>query len=78
MLTVIYKLASAAIANKIKPILNPLISSNQNGFVLGRYIGESTRLMHDIMNFTENHDIPGLLMVVDFEKTPMIQYLCII
>ena len=68
MLTVIYKLASAAIANRIKPVLDTLISCNQNGFVPGRYIGESTRLIYDIMNFTENHSIPGLLMLIDFEK----------
>ena len=45
MLTVIYKLASAAIANRIKPVLDTLISCNQNGFVPGRYIGESTRVL---------------------------------
>ena len=33
MLSVIYKLASASIANRIKPLLNGLISQNQNGFV---------------------------------------------
>ena len=68
MLSVIYKLASAAIANRIKPLLNDLISHNQNGFVPGRYIGESTRLIIDIMHLAENNKIPGLLMLIDFEK----------
>ena len=68
MLTVTYKIASGAIANRIKTVLNSLISHNQNGFVPGRYIGESTRLIYDIMHFTELHDIPGLLILIDFEK----------
>ena len=68
MLSVIYKLASASIANRIKPLLNGLISQNQNGFIPGRYIGESTRLIYDIMHAAEKSKIPGLLMLIDFEK----------
>ena len=68
MLTVIYKIASGTIANRIKTVLNSLISHKQNGFVPGRYIGESTRLIYDIMHFTELHNIPGLLILIDFEK----------
>ena len=53
MLSVLYKLASAAIANRLKPYLDNLINKTQNGFVPGRYIGECTRLVFDIMNYTE-------------------------
>ena len=49
MLSVIYKIVSASIANRIKPYLNHLISHSQNAFVSVRYIGESTRLVYDIM-----------------------------
>ena len=69
MLSVLYKIASASIANRIKPYLDHLISPSQTGFVSGRYIGESTRLVYDIMNFTETKNIPGLLMLIDFEKS---------
>ena len=68
MLSVLYKIASASIANQIKPYLDHLISPSQTGFVSGRYIGESTRLVYDIMNFTETKNIPGLLMLIDFEQ----------
>ena len=52
----------------IKPFLDALIKDTQNGFVSGRYIGESTRLVYDIMSFTETANIPGLLMLIDYEK----------
>ena len=68
MLSVLYKLASAAIANRLKPYLDHLISKTQNGFVPGRYIGECTRLIYDTMSFAEKNNVPGMLILIDFEK----------
>jgi hypothetical protein len=34
----------------------------------GRFIGENTRLIYDIMSYTEDHDIPGMILAIDFEK----------
>ena len=36
--------------------------------VKNRYIGENTRLLYDIMKFTEDNNIPGQVMLIDFEK----------
>ena len=63
MLSVLYKLASAAIANRLKPYLDNLINKTLNGFVPGRYIGECTRLVFDIMNYTEKKN-----KLIDVEK----------
>ena len=68
MLSSIYKLASAAIANRIKPILNYLIDRSQTGFISGRNIAESTRLVYDIIHTTDKLNIPGLLVSIDFQK----------
>ena len=68
LLTVIYKLASSVIAERIKPFLNAIISEPQSGFIPGRCIGDCTRLIYDLMFYTEKHHIPGLLMQIDFEK----------
>lgn len=45
-----------------------LISCDQTGFINGRYIGENTGLIYDIMNYTDEINIPGLLLKIDFEK----------
>jgi hypothetical protein len=40
LLNVDFKIASACIANTIKPILKNIISETQKGFLKGGYIGE--------------------------------------
>jgi len=56
------------LANRIKPFLNQIISETQQGFLRGRYIGECTRLLFDLIEKAEEEDIPGLLILLDFEK----------
>ena len=68
LLSIIYKIASGAVANRIKKVLDKIISKTQTGFISGRFIGDSTRLVYDIMEYTENHEVDGLLMLIDFEK----------
>ena len=68
LLNVVYKIASGCIANRIKSLLDKLINKDQTGFIKGRFIGENIRLIYDLMNYTELHRIPGLLMLIDFEK----------
>lgn len=68
LLNTVYKIASGSIANRIKRVLNKLISTDQTGFIEGRFIGENTRLMYDILQITEERNIPGLLLLIDFEK----------
>ena len=68
LLNVDVKIASASLANRIKPFLKDIISETQQGFIKGRYIGECTRLIFDLLEKTEEDEIPGLLLLLDFEK----------
>ena len=54
LLSSLYKLASATIAGRLKKVLDNLISDSQCGFIKGRFIGESTRLVYDLMHYTES------------------------
>ena len=53
LLDTVYKIASGAIANRIKLVKDKLIDKDQTGFIKGRYIGENTRLVYDLMKHTE-------------------------
>ena len=68
LLCVDYKIATASLANRFKKVLVNIISQTQKGFLKGRYIGECTRFIYDLMEKMEEDDIPGLLLLVDFEK----------
>ena len=63
LLNVLYKLISGCLSNRIKSCLNNLISDTQSGFIKGRYIGENTRFIYDLMHYIESKNIPGLLVL---------------
>ena len=68
LLNVSYKIASSCIANRIKQVLGYLIHDNQKGFLQGRFIGENTRVIYDVIHSTFEKHIPGILLLIDFEK----------
>jgi exonuclease III len=68
LLNVDRKIASSVIAFRMKNVLSKIISESQTGFLKGRFIGENTRIIYDIMNYCEKKEIPGLLLTIDFEK----------
>lgn len=68
LLNTVYKIASGAISNRIKTVLDKLISKEQTGFLKGRFIGENIRLVYDVMQYVEDNSSPGLLLLIDFEK----------
>ena len=68
MLNVVYKIASSIKANRIKSVLNKVISETQKGFISGRFIGENIRLIYDILFETMSQNLPGMILSIDFEK----------
>ena len=68
LLSVPYKMLSTVVASRIKSVLNLIISPTQTGFLPGRFIGENTRLIYDLLHFTQKENIPGLLVLIDFQK----------
>ena len=63
-----YKIMTKSLANRMNTTLTNIISRDQTGFIKNRYIGENIRLISDIVDITESKKIPGLLLLLDFEK----------
>ena len=55
LLSVIYKMASTAIANQLKPYLNNVISKTQTAFISSRHIDENTSIVYDLLSYTEKN-----------------------
>ena len=63
-----YKIVPKALALGLEKVLPTIISLNQTGYVKGRYIGESIRIITDMLSFTKKENIPGIAIFLDFEK----------
>ena len=63
-----YKIASKALARRIETVLSKLVHTDQTGFMKERYIGENLRLISDVVEYTKNEDLTGVLVSLDFRK----------
>ena len=52
----------------MKEVLSSIISPCQTAYVKGRFIGETGRLISDIIDMTNILNIDGFLVTVDIEK----------
>ena len=62
------KIASKVIAARIIKVLREIIHTNQTGYVKDRFIGEAARSIKDVMEYTKQQNMPGILLFIDFEK----------
>ena len=61
-------IASFVIACRLKSVLHKLIHEDKKGFMSGRFIGENIRLIYDILFETNQQEIPGLILSIDFQQ----------
>ena len=66
------KIAPKVIAARIIKVLPEIVYTNQKGHVKDRFVGEAARSIIDVLNvmeYTKQQNIPGMLLFIDFEKT---------
>ena len=63
-----YKILAKCIALRLNKVIPSIISSDQTGFVQGRFIGENIRLTLDMIDYINQNNLSGFLLLVDFEK----------
>jgi len=68
LLNVAYKIASSTIADRLKNVLPIIINEDQTGFLKGRFIGENIRSLYDLILLTKLKKVPGMILLLDFEK----------
>ena len=60
-----YKILAKLLANRIKPLLNRLISSNQGGFVEGRHILDNVIQVQETIHSSKQRKEKGMLIKLD-------------
>ena len=68
MLNVNFKIILKALSEKLKKVLPDLISSQQTAYVKNRHIGESGRLISDVIEIAKIKKIEVFLVTMDIEK----------
>ena len=68
LLNVDYKIATKALALRLRKVLPSIVSDVQTGYVKGRFIRENIRMISDIMHFTAEQNQEGIALFIDFEK----------
>ena len=53
---------------RIKKVIAKLVHCDQTTYVNNQYIGESNRLISDILEYTSENEIETILFSADFEK----------
>ena len=63
-----YKILTKCLSHRIQDVLPSIINSDQTGYIKGRYIGENIRTISDLIDFTSLRNMPGIVLLIDFEK----------
>ena len=63
-----YKILAKTFATRLQKVIGKLVKPDQTGCISGRFIGENIRTMLDIIEYTTSYDVPGLMVLIDFEK----------
>ena len=68
LLNVDYKLVAKVMSHRLKKVINSLIHTDQQGFLSGRNISANVRTIIDLIEYTDAVDVPGSIVLLDFEK----------
>ena len=62
------KIASKALAMRVEKIIYKLVYIDQTAYIKGRFIGESVRLIEDLLEYVDQENEDGILFAADIEK----------
>lgn len=68
LLNVDFKILSKALASRIQTCIHQIISTDQTGFIRGRYIGSNLLNIQSLMDHVKATNSTGMLLAIDYAK----------
>ena len=68
LLNIDYKIAAKVLAKRLQKLLPQLISTDQQGYIKGRFIGFNIRQIQDVIDYADELDSEGAILFLDFRK----------
>ena len=65
LLTTDYKILTKALANRLQKVLPSIVHTDQTASIKGRTINDNTRLLHDVISYANENNIPLAVISVD-------------
>ena len=62
------KMLSKTLADRLREVLPSLISCDQTAYIKDRFLGESVRLISDVLEVSKSYNLDGYLLTIDIEK----------
>ena len=63
-----YKIIAGVLTQRINTVLPSIIANTQSGFIPGRCINDSLRLLADILEYAKKNEKAGILLNLDYKK----------
>ena len=63
-----YKILTKVLGNRLKTVLQDIISTDQVGYMKNRYCGENIKLISDVIEYCKLYNHPCYIFLADFEK----------
>ena len=62
------KILHKKLADRLREVLPSLICCDQTAYVKDRFLGESVRLISDILETSKTFNVKGYMLIIDIEK----------